>query len=478
LDFIIIMATIAFILLLAMAYSSSLRSRNQEPRREWDDLPTQNKKVFEPHSAEYRQAQKVIEDPSVSPLALANAMLIKGRLLSGSFRFLEDGITTLNEIIERFSESDDAKLAYIAAQALMVKAGRIRYLNDDLGIEETIGLYDEVVARFAYRTEPEFLEIATQALMDCTNELVMEEQFQAMVLRYDQIITLHAQSHDAQRLIYTANAMVFKGDCFDNLERPTEAMAIFDDVIERFGCTQNTELLSWVLSAHIKKAHIWVALERRDAAIAVLEPQIIKYCFREEELISSKVLSMYCVKGMILSEVGKLEQGLAAFDEALLRYGHRSEATLIDDMRDLQLERAALLIKMKRFDEALAAYDDAIERAAKDEINGDESFTQAMNMKAEQLILMGLYPEALEAYEAVIQRFDDSDIDLFASEFVAAAYRDKGKILEAQGQVALAIKAYESLIGRFEVDEKECEDEGVAKVLDSAKHRLAALSLS
>jgi tetratricopeptide (TPR) repeat protein len=207
-----------------------------------------------------------------------------------------------------------------------------------------------------------------------------------------------------------------------------EALALIERVLN---LTDEDELLA---SALTLKAHVLSGLERTAEAVAVCDEVIERF---------EGPLTVYAryYRAHAAFDSGRPGDALADVD-AVLQHAPADEPIVAD----------ALLLKalILKGDDALALYDEVAERYADDH----STAATALAWKAELLGDLKRYEQGLSVARNVIARFDgatDPDVRLR----VASAHLRTGYFLERTRRWPEALEAYNGLFESFKADESE-----------------------
>ncbi len=195
------------------------------------------------------------------------SLLIKKSADSLSGGKFTEAINACNQLVERFGESEDARLLEQVAMALVNKGYALRAMGRP---EDEMAAYDSVVKRFGESEDARLLERVAKALVNKGYALRAMGRPEEAVAAYDSVVERFGESEDARLLEPVATALVNKGCALGAMGRPEEAVAAYDSVVERFGESEDPRLLEPVAKAHNDKA--WTIYQQKiitrlDAAI-------------------------------------------------------------------------------------------------------------------------------------------------------------------------------------------------------------------
>jgi len=150
----------------------------------------------------------------------------------------------------------------------------------------------------------------------------------------------------------------------------SEAVALFDDVIQRFGDEQDSDE-------------------------------------QDRERIRIRVLMALVAKGIALFDMNRLTDAIAAFDEADRRYGSDIDAGISDLVGTALFNRILSLKTLKRFAEEVTAVEEFDRRYGKETTgNVSELVSTALVNRAFSLGQLNRLAEQTLAYEQFVQRYE------------------------------------------------------------------------
>ncbi|MBI5284913.1 MAG: hypothetical protein HY874_07435, partial [Chloroflexi bacterium] len=133
---------------------------------------------------------------------------------------------------------------------------------------------------------------------------------------------------DLSERVRTAKAVRYKALTLGELGRRDEALAAYDEVVQRYGEETETELRMQVAMALVNKGYQLRELGRRDDALAVYDEVVRRYG-EATDVESREHAAMALVnKGFQLGELGRGDEALAAYDEVVLREGEATQTEL------------------------------------------------------------------------------------------------------------------------------------------------------
>ncbi len=284
-----------------------------------------------------------------------------------------------------------------------------------------------------------------------------------------------------------AKVFIAKGNCLRNLDRLEEAIVAYDQVIREFWKVEKLSLKEGVMKALVGKGDCLVKLVNREGslrtlnyrekAIAIYDEVIHRYGESKSLALREQVAKAFMGKGSVLLDK---KEALEAYDEVIHRYGESKSLALREQVAKALLSKGNLLAKLGRWGEACTVYDEVVIWVGHEtEYQFRESVIKALFNKAASLSKLGRWEEALIAYDSIIHRFEKAQEPLI-HEYVIRARKalivmlsDKGTTFGGEERWEEALAVYNEIIRRCEEAEEISLRKRVAKA-----HFNKAVSLS
>jgi len=159
-----------------------------------------------------------------------------------------------------------------------------------------------------------------------------------------------------------AQALLNKGRTLGELRRREEAIAVYDDLIARFGNATELALREHVVLALLDKGNTLGELRRREEAIAVYDDLLARVGNATELALRERVALALLDKGNTLRGLRRREEAIAVYDDLIARFGNATELALREHVVLALLNKGNTLGELRRREEAIAVYDNLIAR--------------------------------------------------------------------------------------------------------------------
>ncbi|MGQ0720553.1 MAG: tetratricopeptide repeat protein [Candidatus Eiseniibacteriota bacterium] len=186
--------------------------------------------------------------------------------------------------------------------------------------EETIRVYDEVVARFAERPEPELAVWVAWALVNKGLTLGQLGRSEEEIRVYDEVVARFAERPEPELAEGVARALVNKGFTLGQLGRSEEAIRVYDEVVARFADRPEPELAEGVARALFNKGLTLGQLGRSEEAIRVYDEVVARFADRPEPELAVRVARALVNKGFTLGQLGRWEDVLMSVRPVLTNH--------------------------------------------------------------------------------------------------------------------------------------------------------------
>ncbi len=239
----------------------------------------------------------------------------------------------------------------------------------------------------------------------------LEEQLSTYELLIQCGVTLSRQipENKIPIQIHVAKALGKKGSTLSLLDRPEEGLAVYDEVVTRFG--QATELalresVAWALG---NKGYILGILHRPEDGLAVYDEIVTRFGQATELALREQVARALLNKGVALGILDRHEEGLTLYDEVVTRFGEATELALRESVAWALGNKGYILGILDRHEESIAVYDEIVTRFGQaTESAIQKEVARALLNKGFSLKFLKKLNPALATFTQILERFGDS----------------------------------------------------------------------
>jgi tetratricopeptide (TPR) repeat protein len=353
------------------------------------------------------------DDPALRE-QVARALVNKGATLGGLGR-PEEAVAAFDLVLDRYGDDPAPALREQTAMALVNKGARLGFMGRQ---EEAVAAYDQVLDR--YGDDPALREQAATALFYKGVRLGFMGRPEEAVAAYDQVLDRYGDDpapalreviERARRALaapalreQAARALVYKGEELGELGRLEEAVAAFDQVLDRYGDDPAPALREEAAMALVNKGAALGELGRPEEAVAAYDQVLARYGDDPAPALRGRAARALVYKGIRLDVLGRLEEAVAAYDQVLDRYG--DDPALREQAARALVNKGLALGQLGRQEEAVAAYDLVLVRYGDDPALREQA-ANALYDKGVRLGVLGRLEEAVAAYDQVLARYGD-----------------------------------------------------------------------
>ncbi|MDR3555464.1 MAG: MBL fold metallo-hydrolase [Syntrophobacteraceae bacterium] len=268
-----------------------------------------------------------------------------------------------------------------------------------------------------------------------------------------------------------ANTLFNKGVALGNNDRHEDAIAVYDELSERFSQNPSPQIRVTVIRAMINKGVELGCLAKPDEEISTYDDLIERFSQDPTPEICEQVAIALLRKGITLGELDKPNEEISTYDDLIERFSQypnteiREQVTMALLFAMALLNKGVALGRLGKPDEEVSTYVNLIERFSQDptpEIRAQVA--KALLYKGITLGVLDKPDEEISTYDDLIERFHH-DATPKIREQVANALLNKGIALGPLGRSDEEISAYTYLIERFGVDQTPEIHEKVGRAL-------------
>jgi tetratricopeptide (TPR) repeat protein len=182
------------------------------------------------------------------------------------------------------------------------------------------------------------------------------------IATYEQVVERYRDASELSLREQVARALNSKGVALSGLDRHEEAIATYEQVVERYRDASEPSLRERVAEALLFKGIDLGNLDRREEAIATYEQVVERYRDASELSLREQVARALNSKGVALSGLDRHEEAIATYEQVVERYRDASEPSLRERVARALVNKAVALGELSRRDEAIATYEQVVER--------------------------------------------------------------------------------------------------------------------
>jgi tetratricopeptide (TPR) repeat protein len=281
---------------------------------------------------------------------------------------------------------------------------------------------------------------------------------------------------DSRARKQVAMALFNKGITLGAINKSEEAIAVYDDLLRRFGDAQEPVLRERVAMALLNKGYRLGVLNKSEEAIAVYDDLLRRFGDAQEPVLREQVAMVLLNKGYRLGVLNKSEEAIAVYDDLLRRFGDAQEPALRERVAKALFNKGITLGALNRREEEIAVYDEVLRRfgdAQEPELQ--KQVAMALVNKGVRLGALNKREEEIAVCDEVLRRFGDAQ-EPALREQVAKALCNKGITLNDLKKSEEAIAVYDDVVRRFSDAKEPAIQVTVAAALVNKSHTLGVLN--
>ena len=381
------------------------------------------------------------------------------------------GPDSLIEAIIQFMESfySSAELKDIVAR-LMREAGSFN--------AEMLSLYRIAISRFL---ESPLLDKHRGELLTIVPDDTVERDARTLFARattlnnqnhavdalalWDELLLRFGQSKNPALFESIVTALFNKGVTLGRMNRLQEALGVYEEAVRRFGQSEDPAVLESVAMALFNKGVTLGRMNRLQEALGVYEEMVCRFGESKNPAVLESVAKALFNKGMILGEMNRVQDALVALDDVVNRFGQSEGATLLGPVASAIVYKGDALDRLNRPQEALAAWGDVLRRfgQTKNPALLEQVAIAAVN-KGALSARLNRPQDALAAFDEMLDLFRENDNPKILG-WVAKALFNKGCALRELHRPEDALATWDEVSMRFGESQTPAVLEVVAKAL-------------
>ena len=320
------------------------------------------------------------------------------------------------------------------------------------------------------------IPVEIKALFDKAFELIDEDRLAEALAVWDEVVQRFGASDAPADLMQVSMALVNRGTALGSLNRQEEALASWDEVVRRFGESAAPTLLLAVARALVNKGGLLARLNRLQEALVAWDEAIRRFGTDDAPVLVSEVARAQVSRGMALAELKRSNEAMTAWSEVVQRFSASDEPIILRQVAAALINKGSLLGVLNQTTEALTVWNEVVLRFGTSAAPGIlEHVAGALMNTGAMLSQLNRTAEALAAWDEVVRRFGGSPAPpLF--DFVVAALTNKGTALVQLNRAEEALVVWSDVERRLDTRTSSAFPDPVLTVLMGKAAALAGLN--
>ena len=284
-------------------------------------------------------------------MSLANAAYSKAAY--------DEALVFLNEVVERFGDSDTPALKAQIAAALYNRGVALAETNR---LEEAITSFLQLVERFGSSDELELRVQIARALFTSGALLEISGRSEEALSSYSQVIELFGNSNEPALKEQVAKALVNRGVFLEDIHQRPEALASYERVIKRFGYEDAPALQEQLAIALFNRGVLLAKAQQPEKALASFSQIIKLFGDREEPVFQQMTAEALVNRGAELIRNDRLEDALSSYEQVLKRFGEANESVSQEPVAAALFNSGLAHMKTGQLEKALDSFTQVVKR--------------------------------------------------------------------------------------------------------------------
>ncbi len=265
---------------------------------------------------------------------------------------------------------------------------------------------------------------------------------------WDEVVQRFAESEAIYLRKAVSASLLNKAIALVGLVRVEEALAVYDGIVRRFGSDRDQVILEQVATALLNKGTALAGQNRLDEALPAWDECSRRFAASEVPAILDMVAMCLGNKVLALAALDRHDDALAVCDELVERFGAGSTEKQVGAVSKALLHKAAAFTRLDRHEDLLAVCDEIVKRFGRSDVPELQGVVAgALVYKSAALVRLDRIEEALAAADEVVRRFSDSEFPALHDR-VEMALLTMAEIHLAEGQTREATNAAENVLAR------------------------------
>ena len=179
-----------------------------------------------------------------------------------------------------------------------------------------------------------------------------------------------------------AAALIREAQTLDSLEKPDDAIAIYEQVEKGIGAVGDGEVKNQAVIALFNKALLLNRVGRHADTIRACDRIVAGFAVFKEPIMHVLSVSALDTKGMALAKTGSASEAIEAYDQALALLATSPVPELDFLISGIAQRKGLALIQVQKPIEAIAAFDQVVARSCQNKERGTGAATRALICKA------------------------------------------------------------------------------------------------
>ncbi|MCY3984952.1 MAG: hypothetical protein OXE85_13680 [Roseovarius sp.] len=221
--------------------------------------------------------------------------------------------------------------------------------------------------------------------------------------------------------LLVASIVSAKAFAYEGLDKPKAELAIYDEVIERFGSGEAPELQRHLAMVLIRKGITLEQLGKDRAAVATFDEMADRLGSSREKELQVWIAKALLNKGRALERLGENRMAIDVYDQVMERFGDTDMPEVQVQVAIALMNKGARQLQLGEITEAIDALDEIIERFGDmQNLDLQKKVANALKNRGLAKFQLGKRREAIDDWEDLVRRFEDCNMSELQTQVVEA----------------------------------------------------------
>ncbi|MCY4208015.1 MAG: hypothetical protein OXD29_08715 [Roseovarius sp.] len=265
------------------------------------------------------------------------------------------------------------------------------------------------------------LDARARGVLDEITAALGKNEFEKVIEIADRFLSSEKYGLPQVPGLLVASIVLAKAFAYEGLDKPKAELAIYDEVIERFGSGEAPELQRHLAMALIRKGITLEQLGKDRAAVATFDEMADRLGSSREKELQVWIAKALLNKGRALERLGENRMAIDVYDQVMERFGDTDMPEVQVQVAIALMNKGARQLQLGEITEAIDALDEIIERFGDmQNLDLQKKVANALKNRGLAKFQLGKRREAIDDWEDLVRRFEDCNMSELQTQVVEA----------------------------------------------------------
>ena len=266
-----------------------------------------------------------------------------------------------------------------------------------------------------------FLNARARGVLDEITAALGKNEFEKVIEIADRFLSSEKYGLPQVPDLLVASIVLAKAFAYEGLDKPKAELAIYDEVIERFGSGEAPELQRHLAMVLIRKGITLEQLGKDRAAVATFDEMADRLGSSREKELQVWIAKALLNKGRALERLGENRMAIDVYDQVMERFGDTDMPEVQVQVAIALMNKGARQLQLGKITEAIDALDEIIERFGDmQNLDLQKKVANALKNRGLAKFQLGKRREAIDDWEDLVRRFEDCNMSELQTQVVEA----------------------------------------------------------